>query len=59
MISGDDIAPRFERHPVKALQLALGTQLRSLFEPVVQEPLPAEFLARLDRLDEARRPGEG
>ena len=55
MIPGDDIAPRLERHPVRALQLALGLQLRSLFEPMVQGPMPAELLARLDRLDQARR----
>jgi len=53
MIHADDIAPRQERHPVKAFQLALGAELRTLFAPVVEEPLPEELMAGLARLDRA------
>lgn len=55
MISGDNIAPRLERHPVRAFQLALGAQLRAMFAPIIDEPMPAELLARLAQLD--RTPG--
>lgn len=58
MIHGDDIAPRTERHPVRAFQLALGAELRTLLAPVVEEPLPAELMAGLERLDSDGRERE-
>jgi hypothetical protein len=59
MINGDDIAPLRERHPVRALQMTLGAQLRAqlrtLLAPVVEQPLPTELTLRLDQLDRPRR----
>lgn len=55
MISGDTIAPPTERHPVRALQLAVGTRLREMLDAVVNEPMPADLLARLQQLDHPSR----
>jgi hypothetical protein len=39
-------------------QQAIGVKLRQMFDEVVNEPVPEEFLEILRRAD-ARRPGEG
>jgi hypothetical protein len=39
-------------------QQAIGVKLRQMFDEVVNEPVPDEFLEILRRAD-ARRPGEG
>ena len=37
-------------------QRVLGARLRSLFDDVVDEPVPDEFKSLLDRLDDAEQP---
>ncbi len=36
----------------------IATALRRLHDEIVAEPLPADFLSLLDRIDEKRRDGE-
>jgi hypothetical protein len=40
-------------------RVAIGDRLRELFDEVVNEPIPDEFLELLRRADERERDGEG
>ena len=47
--------PSEEFRAVRARQRAIGRELRRLFDDVVREPLPDEFLDLLTQIDEAGR----
>jgi hypothetical protein len=44
---------REELRAVRARQRALGHELRRMYEGVVREPLPDEFLELLSRIDQS------
>ena len=44
-----------ELRSVRARQRALGRELRRMYESVVREPLPEEFVELLSRIDEVEK----
>lgn len=40
-------------------QRAIGERLKKLFDPVVDEPVPEEFLKLLEQADETSKEGDG
>lgn len=65
--TGDDMRPR-RRRPrdranavprdrvgeLQARQRAIGLELRRVFDEIVEEPIPSEFLTLLDEIDRKR-----
>lgn len=52
-MSKDRKGPSEEFRAVRARQRAIGRELRRLFEGVVREPLPDEFVELLAKIDQA------
>ncbi|HVV64748.1 MAG TPA: NepR family anti-sigma factor [Rhizomicrobium sp.] len=44
---------------VRARQRAIGRELRRIYDGVVNEPIPEEFLALLKKIDDAGGGGQG
>jgi hypothetical protein len=59
MLLANDIVPEFEGQPLRAMQVAIGVELRGALDHVVQEPLPTELLLRLQQLGGSRATDRG
>lgn len=51
-MSNDDKADREKSRTIRVRQRAIGRELRRMFDNVVKEPVPDEFLSLLQQMDE-------
>jgi hypothetical protein len=56
-LSTDDNTDRDKARAVRARQRAIGRELRRMYDGVVNEPVPDDFLDLLRRIDESDAPG--
>jgi Anti-sigma factor NepR len=58
-LSNDDNPDNGKSRAVRARQRAIGRELRRIYDGVVNEPVPDEFLDLLRKMDEADGSGDG
>ena len=51
LVSNDDKGDREKNRMIRVRQRAIGRELRRVFDDVVKEPVPDEFLTILHKLD--------
>jgi hypothetical protein len=56
-LSTDDNSDRDKARAVRARQRAIGRELRRMYDGIVNEPVPDDFLDLLRRIDESGEPG--
>jgi len=57
LVSSEEKGDREKNRMIRVRQRAIGRELRRMFENVVREPVPDEFLTLLQKMD--ARDGEG
>lgn len=57
-MSNDDKADREKSRTIRVRQRAIGRELRRMFDNVVKEPVPDEFLSLLQQMDEPEEPSD-
>ncbi len=56
-LSNEDNTDRDRARAVRARQRAIGRELRRMFDGVVNEPVPNDFMDLLRKIDESGAPG--
>lgn len=51
LVSNEDRDDREKNRMIRVRQRAIGRELRRMFESVVKEPVPDEFLSLLQKMD--------
>ena len=51
-MTNEDKADREKSRTIRVRQRAIGRELRRMFDSVVKEPVPDEFLSLLQKMDE-------
>lgn len=51
-VSDDDKTERDKSRAIRVRQRAIGRELRRMFDDVVKEPVPDDFLSLLQQIDE-------
>jgi hypothetical protein len=57
LVSNDDKGDREKARMIRVRQRAIGRELRRIYDSVVKEPIPDEFLLLLQKID--AREGDG